>query len=124
MTALIIAPTKLYMINGEVCTLKCAFSSPTVGNNRTLVAAVSGKRIRVMGYRIKSQNAAAAMLWKSLNAAVNVFHCNIPALSTGLPEALEIADCGYFETTTGDVLAADVSGDALNVNVFYIEYTP
>lgn len=122
---IVIDPLRVYEVKGSgVCPVKCAFVAPTVGSNRTFVAAVTGKRIRVMGYEIWSQGAAAAILWKSLNAATNIFHSDVPALATGLKDSLEIKDCGYFETGTGDVLAGDVAGDDLNMNIFYIEYTP
>jgi len=127
MTAIfeMIDPTRIFEVNGQVCLLSCATSVPTVANNQTVVAAVSGKRIRGMGLTAQSNvdAAIAGIALKSASGGSIIYQFYAPPRLSS-PEHLPIAACGYFETNTGEGLYVDVSTNVAILNVFYIIYTP
>jgi|LakMenE18May11ns_1017448.scaffolds.fasta_scaffold9869298_2 hypothetical protein len=119
-------PIRLYEINGEVCTVQCATLAAPLALNQTLVPAVTGKRIRVMGWIAQSGGAVVGAfgLKNGATGAYIMFLKRVPAITDGLIEKLPIVDCGYMETSTGTALGLDVTDAAVNLTVFYIEYTP
>lgn len=124
--ATIIDPTRIYEINGEVCPL---LSTPlltlAVGNNQAVVSAVTAKKIRVMGW-ILSANAVATnpgVALKDGNAGTVLAGTILPAPEVK-NDKLPIVDSGYFETTAGTGLYADITTATAKVQVFYIAYTP
>lgn len=48
----------------------------------------------------------------------------IPPYTGGANHTLPIAYTGYFETSTGEGLYADVATDSLNGTLFYVTYVP
>lgn len=120
-----IDPIRKYEIQGNVSTLKTGYLSAAVANDQQIVAAVTGKRIRVMGMVLGSSAASSSVLFQSGAAGVQLTTLlNAPAIATLPPFVLPITDSGYFETTTGEGLFCDVTIAITYINVFYIEYTP
>lgn len=121
----VVDPIRQFMSNGEVCTLKSAFLAASVANNQSVVAAVAGKRIRVMGLNWQTASGAGAgtMQFKSNSGGSAL----TPAFQVPLQPTIDrwpISTTGYFETATGHGLFVDVATQAVTVMVFYIEYTP
>lgn len=96
-----------------------------VGNNNQVVAGVSGKRIRVMGW--VAQSITGAGQHKFINgsggAAFTDDHYS-PLDTTGTKFDMPITPSGYFETTAGTGLYVNVGTNNLRLTLFYIVYTP
>ncbi len=96
----------------------------STGNDQTVIAAVTGKRIRVMGYKIQSAaSTAGAYAFKSGSGGTVVDGGYTPVIG-GMPLVMIPWDAGYFETDTGVGLFADIVTHGASVQVYYIEYTP
>ena len=120
-------PTRNFEIQGQVCTLVCApipSSTLTVGNNRTVVAGVTGKRIRVMGYDAQGDAGISTIVFKSASGGTALTAAQyIPNGATaGLRYEKAIVDSGYFETLTDQGLFADITVAAVNLNLYYVIY--
>lgn len=120
-----ISPVQKYEIRGQVCPVKSAYLLINIGTNNTVVAAVTGKRIRVMGFIVNGNAGITNFTFKDGNGAslYSGFGPNAAA-PTANPFQIPIADCGYFETSTGNALTIDVGVAQIIGNVNYIEYTP
>ncbi len=123
---LIINPLKVYEVSGEVCPLLCARLAATVANNQQVIAAVSGKRHRIMGWLIQSNGAGTStFIFRSASGGTALFGPHLILANTaGVIDHLPIVDTGYHETNTGDGLFIDVTTTAATIQVFYITYTP
>lgn len=112
--------------SGEVCQLQSVGVSPGVANNTQLIAAVSGKRIRIMGLFAQSSGAASGSFqFKSGNAGPTLTTAIFtPPNTNGDLFMLPISDSGYWETTTGVGLFTDVTTTGQSMNIFYLVYTP
>lgn len=123
-----IDPAKYFERRGrhsESLIIKTVGVSATVGSNRTVVAAVSGKRIRVMGYQIQSTGATqGAFVLKDGSGGSQLGGSFTAPPSTAAPMKLEVKEGGYFETTAGNGLFADITTATVQIEVSYIEYTP
>lgn len=119
-------PIRVFETKTGVCQIYCAAIALTVANNTAVVAAVSGKRIRVMGWNAQTQNAAAGTyLFKSASGGTTLYPTTYaPPLTSGAMHQMPIAQSGYFETNTGEGLYADCTTQVVTVAVFYITYTP
>lgn len=123
---LTINPLKKYVINGENCRLLTACKALTVGANREVIAAVSGKRHLIMGWSIQSTSGTVGTFYFRSNSGGTVIwqDQSVPVNTNGFTDHLPIADSGYFETETGHGLFTTITGADLNFNVFYLTYTP
>lgn len=122
-----ISPTKYYVINREVCVLKTAQVSLTVAANQVVVAAVTGKIHRLMGMCAQSNTATVGSFTLSSNSGGTRIWAptSVPPTTNGDTFQLPIVDAGYTEVTTaGHGIYASVAGGAINMNLFYITYTP
>lgn len=121
-----IDPNKIYEVKGEVCQLSTAVKELAVGNNNVVVSAVSGKRIKVMGFT--AQDTAGAMGYLYLKTAsggtIIWSRTSYPANTLGALLQIPVIDSGYCETNTGEGLYVDVYTSALSLNLQYIIYTP
>ena len=119
-------PLRVFQVNGQVCQLKAAALNSSVANNQQVIAAVTGKRIRVMGGIYQSGGAAVSNIWFKSNSggARLTADLRVPMIDNGENFFLPIVECGYYETSTGHGLFTDVATDSCNMTVFYIEYTP
>lgn len=127
MPPVMIDPVRIFQVNGEVCQLLCSPKTLTVANNHQIVAAVAGKKIRVMGWLAQSTNAAiGAFLLKDGSAGTTIVGSHgVPLFSAaGQIDKLPIVDCGYAETTVSVGLYADCTVDIVGLDLFYIAYTP
>lgn len=125
-----IFPAKLYEgIGGEVTKLLSAPVTLTAAtNNQSVIAAITGKRIRFMGLIGFSDSTTipGRVFFKDGNAGTMLgFGIHLPVNNVGNQMTFPIADPGYFETTAGTGLFADLtSAAAVAMTVFYIVYTP
>lgn len=97
-----------------------------VANNQSVIAAVTGQRIRIMGLTFVSDDAAAAsnFLLKSASGGTTIMPAMSGAPDITAPFNLPLVYSGYAETNTGEGLFIDVGTQALRIWVFYLVYTP
>lgn len=109
----------------EVCKVQSVLAIQAVAANVQLVAASTGQRIRVMGLSFTANaagtNPGIALLDGS--GGTVLYAVTIPAVTVG-EHARPIADCGYFETSTGTGLFMTITTATANLFVNYILYTP
>lgn len=116
----------MYETPSGIATIQCAPLTPGVGNNQAVILAISGTRFRVMGWTAQGSTAAmGAILFKSASAGTALTTTMyIQGNANIVIERQDIHEGGYFETLTGEGLYVDVTVAAVNLNVFYITYTP
>jgi hypothetical protein len=121
-----IDPIRVFQIKGHVSPLKNSSLIHTVGANRQVVAAVTGQRIRVMGWLAQSTGAAVSNFGlKSASGGTFILAgVVVPMITNGVIDKLPIVETGYCETNTGEGLFVDVITSDLSLNLFYITYTP
>jgi hypothetical protein len=117
-------PVRIFQVNGEVCKLLSAFQVVPVAGNNTLVAAVAGKVIRVMGWNAQSNGAVGSINFKDGSGGTTLHAVNTPANTAGDSDKQPIVECGYFETSSGVGLFGDCGTTAQLLTIFYITYTP
>jgi len=121
-----VSPPKYYEVNQQVCTVDSAFLAPGAGLNQQMIAAVTGRRIRVMGFDLQGDTAAGvAVAFKNgSGGAQKTIAYSLPAIATGTIFVKPIVDCGYFETSTGVGLFVDTYTGFSRIGVYYITYAP
>lgn len=122
----LIDPTKIFQVNGVASILMSAQLQGIVASDQQVVAAISGKRIRLMGWLAQSQAATpGSFLFKNGSGGGGFMAPQFaPQNTNGLVDRQPITNSGYFETTTGIGLYVDIVAQPVNVTVFYIIYTP
>ncbi len=115
--------------NGEtvdgVCPVINKVLTITVGTNREVVAAVSGKRIRVVGGRLTSTGAFTRVEYKSASAGTFKSVYSVPANTVDRPNVPHcILPGDEFETATGEGLYADNSAVDAICSISYYTFTP
>jgi hypothetical protein len=118
----IISPPKYYEVNGVVCPLLVAYSDVTTGGTRTVVAADSTRRHRIMGWRAQSAGAVGHLLINS--PFQNFWAANTPADTSGTEAIAEIVDCGRGEAGTNEAITAVATTTNQRLTLYYITYTP
>jgi len=116
---------RLFQAKGEITPINSAGGTLPVANNQTVVAAVAGYNIRVVGWIAQSDSAAAVSdftLKDGSGGAIKHALLSVPALP-GVHN-LPISYGGYFECTTNTALVIDVTTSALRITVFYVLYLP
>lgn len=120
----VIDPVRVYEINGQVCPVLSKYTGFAPGANQTVIAAVTGKRIRVMGLHATPSGAGnPSIILLNGSGGTQLFAAVMQANTVG-PLYLPIVDSGYFETSTTTGLFATTATANIDVNVFYVEYTP
>lgn len=120
-----IDPSRYFEIKGQVEPLRAHVANIPVALNTTALAAIAGKRIRVMGLMAQGSAAVTTLTLKNGNAGTSLFGpFNIPSSATPNVLFLPVIDAGYFETSTGVGLFADCAGASTIVNLYYVEYAP
>lgn len=125
-----IFPAKLYEgTGGEVTKVLSAPVTLTAStNNQTVITGVAGKRIRVMGLIGFSDSTSVfgRVFFKDGNAGTMLLYgVHLPTNNVGNQMTLPITNSGYFETSTGIGLFADLTTAAASaLTIFYIVYTP
>lgn len=121
-----IFPAKLFEgLGGEVTPLKSVGVALAVGNDQQVIAAVAGKRIRVMGWIAQSITAAGQHQFKNGSGGTAFTDDHYaPIDTTGTKFEMSVISSGYFETDTGVGLFADITANNQRLTVFYVVYTP
>lgn len=91
-----------------------AFSNPTTGADRQIVAATTGKKIRVLSYLLSAPAGGGTITFKTAAAAIGPL---ITLGANGL--ATEADNNGLFETNAGEALNTNSSA-TFGVRVTYI----
>lgn len=119
-------PLRYFNVNGEACPLECAYLAAGVAANQQVVAARSGKKIRIMGWKMQSSTGAVGAFTFISNSGGAQLHATLspPPTTNGDSDFLPICETGYMETSTGHGLFVTVATAAVSVNVFFIAYTP
>ena len=81
-------------------------SGATSGNN-TLVAAVTGKKIRVLSYVLVATTAVAV---RFESAAGGTALTGVMTLAAGVPLVVNLEREGHFETVAGELLNMELGG--------------
>jgi hypothetical protein len=127
MSSFVVDPKRKYEIKGEVCTMKFAAVTLTVAADQTVVAAVTGKRIRVMKWLAQSTNGTADSAYKFKSGTgmdITPYFTALGYTISAPDKVLNDDDTGWCETNTGDALLATVVTNGCILHVGYIEYTP
>lgn len=119
-----INPLKLYENSFGTLPVLNKFSGLGVGANYTIVAAVTGYRVRVMGLIAQSNNAAQGTLQLLDGSGGTPLYSYVQPTNAQPPEKLPLDPAGYFETSTGVGLFATILTQAIVCNVSYILYKP
>lgn len=123
---LIVDPIRKYMNSkegsGEVCPVQSMPVLLTVGVDRQIIAAVSSKKIRVMGWIFNSDAAGVSRI-AFKNGSGGSFLAVDYSSDILPPTKQDLVDSGYFETSTGVGLYCDLATTDAYVTVFYITYT-
>ena len=101
-------------------------TSLAVANNTSLVAAVSGKRILVVGGYAYSNGAFTQLTFKSASGGTALRSYAIPANTVATPN-VQFCQNGLFDgfqTVTGEGLFVDNSAVIALVSLVYLTYTP
>jgi len=118
-------PVKKYQINGEALKILPAVATCVVGTNKLVLAAITGKIIRVMGWNVSTAGAVGSFFLKSASGGTAITNVvDVPAATTGYNEFKPIVDSGYCETNVGEGLYADIFTTDIYLTIFYIAYTP
>jgi hypothetical protein len=118
-------PVRYYQVGQEQCVLKSVMLIQVAATNATAIAAVTGKRLRIMGFSFTANAAATnpGIVLKDGSGGTTKYAVTIPALTVG-EHARPVIDAGYFETTVSTGLFLDVITSTANLFINYIEYTP
>lgn len=120
-----IDPNRLFEIKGnDASRLLSVQGSPAVGNNTQIIAAVTGKRIRVMGWILQSNGSIGTIQFKSASGGTALTPVLAIPANSSVPWVLEVKQSGYFETNTGEGLFCDVATTQINLFVNYLVFTP
>jgi hypothetical protein len=122
----VVDPTRTFEIKGQVCPIQFKFTdSPVMGAEAVLIAAQSGKRIRVMGGVFTTDDPKnIGLLQLGDGAGANWIFGYWPPIRGTQPFILPISDTGYFETSTGNALYVFCTTNSCVYSLFYIVYTP
>lgn len=115
---------RYFEYKGVVYPLLSIGATFTVGANKVILAASTGKRYRVMGWYAQAIGAAVSTFFFKTNATGISMAMTVPVITNGVIDKNPIIDSGYFETNTGEDLRCDVAGADVNLWVFYVLYTP
>jgi hypothetical protein len=110
----------------EVCAIKYVTFTSAPASNLSIIAAVTGKKIRVVQMFGQSSDAAiGAVRFESPAGTTIVNSIWLPLATTaGQLFLLPHNESGWFESATGEAIVADIATDDVNVTLGYIEYTP
>lgn len=124
---LMIAPAKMYEINGNVSPILTAPASVGVGNG-TLVTGISGKRIRVHGWSAQTDSSSGVpgtFILTDGSGGAALCRLHYAPIYTAVPMLEKpFIHAGYFETTAGTGLGITVGVANVKIDVHYSVYTP
>ena len=106
-------------VSSTLLTVKRAWASLAVGTDTAFVAAVTSKKIRVLGV-ILTASAAATITFTTKPAGAGTAISATFNVGSGVfvlpPEV-----CGWFETVAGQGLSATVATNAVSAHILYAE---
>lgn len=111
---------------GDGGPVKFAQFAGAVGANQTVVAAVSGKKIRVL-QAIMAPSVTSTVSWSSSGGGVLTPVLNIVAALVGLLAGtngwvcMPHSPCGWFETLAGEALRVTITGGTTPMVIGYQE---
>ena len=123
----IINPIRIYRINGQYCKVHNAPKELTVGNDRLLVAAVTGYVHRIMGVSgCANGGAATAGSFHVKDGAGTLLIASlvVPPFAAGGNVILPFIESGYEEGAVSQGLYADVGTQDVSINLQWISYIP
>lgn len=124
----LIDPINLYEIKGVPCKITPAVVDLAVGNNQSIIAAVTGKVHRLMGLVLQGSLAATIpRIYLKSNSGGTLISGGYWApsgITNGGSFYLPIVDSGYGETTVGHGIFADVTVTSISGCLWYLSYTP
>jgi hypothetical protein len=121
----IIGPSWMFVdTNGapiEVKSVSGALLASTA--NQSLIAAVTGKRLRVLSIIVNSAGATTVISLKNGSGGAIIMSFNVPASTNGENAVFDIDPIGWCDTAAGVALVADLGGAICGYSIRYIEYT-
>ena len=125
MTALTIAPNKFFEFAKDgVCEVSTLYTSSAVSANNLLVAAVTGKKVKVVSLTAQTDNAARGVLkFLSASGGTLLWGGFMPTNAQD-PYKLDPNILGWFETKTGEGLYSTIELQPVFYSIQYIVYTP
>lgn len=119
-------PIRMYENVNGICTVLSTGGTLAVGNNQLVVAAVTGYRLRIMGWIMQSDGATVGKIqFKSASGGTAITGpMGVPTSTSGVLDKLPVTDCGYFETNISEGLYADITTAGIYITLFYIKYIP
>ena len=113
----------VYDENGNLCPILTAFANIAAGTtDGSIVAAVTGKKIRILGYTVMCGATATTFVFNSKPAgAGNAIGMTLQNAANGGVERSASAGTFLFQTNPGEGLTATTgAGSTVGVNVTYI----
>jgi hypothetical protein len=118
-------PARIYEDQKDVTPVMSVGIALATGNGRQVIAAVAGKRIRVMGWIAQSITAVGQHQFTDGSGGTALTDDHYSPLDTsGTKFDMPVIPSGYFETSTGNGLFADITTQNARLTVFYVLYTP
>lgn len=118
-------PIAKYEFPSGVSKILAATGAFTAGSDRQVVAAVTGKRHRIMGWIAQTAGATAgSVTMKDSTGGTGMVGPFFAPINTLPPWSQPIEDSGYYETTTSGGIFVDIATATVNLTVFYVTYTP
>lgn len=120
----LIDPIRIMQMQGQVYPLQSYAGGFSTNNNQAVVSAVSGQRVRVMGFWTQAASLTqGAYAFKSNSGGTFLTPTYYCPPVTDPVDKFPLTETGYFETSTGHGLYVDVT-TTLQLTLFYIQYTP
>lgn len=117
-------PVRIFETKAGVSQLIGVPFAAAIANNQVVYTGVTGKRIRIMGWKVHSNTAAIAPWVAKTQTGSAITGPNWAPANTAPAEILPIVQCGYCETEIGESLLVDVATSITNFTFFIIVYTP
>lgn len=105
---------------GSTSTVKRVKVSATVGTDFAVVAAVTSKKIRVLGI-IVSSGGNSGVTFTSKPAGAGTAISSLISVGANDPTVLPVSEFGWFETAAGEGLSVTVATTTADISVVYIE---
>jgi len=97
-------------------------------SNQVLVAAVAGKKIRILSMTARAAGAVGGLVIKRAGSSTAVWRITLPLDSTGVNYFAPLHEIGYLDSATGGALHYDSGSQAGytggSISFRYIEFTP
>jgi hypothetical protein len=121
MAPFILDPGRVFETKGEVAPVLSVGGLFLAGANQQVVAAVTDKKIRVMGWIAQSDDPAgvATMVLKSASGGTALM-AQLTLAASPAVDKQPIAFPGYFSTNSGEGLFVDITTNGVYLTVFYI----